>query len=187
MSVSSDQVVVAGDATLYLANYGATVPAGLTAPGTAWYDPGYLSEDGATFSLSRQVQDINVWQSLDPVRRIVQSFTKNVSMTLRQFNPTNMVYALGGGSVSTGSGAVGGTAFGSYTWPDPNENPSRSVILDCRDSGYTFRFIFANMDVSGDVEIAANRNDALNLPITLTSLASATKPEIRSNAPGWTS
>lgn len=186
MGVNSVQVVVAGDATLYLANYGATIPTGLAAPGTAWYDPGYLTDDGATFTLSRTVQDINVWQSLDPVRRIVQSFTKQVAMTLREWSPTNMSYALGGGSVSTGSGTVGGTAFGTYTYPDPNENPSRSVILDCRDGTYTFRFVWANMDVSGDVQVALNRNDAMNLPITLVSLASATKPEVRSNAPGWT-
>lgn len=182
MALDDTQVLVAGSATLYVANQGGTVPAFGAAPGTAeWTDVGYLTEEGATFNLSRQTQDILVWQSLDPIRRITTSFTKSVSMTLRQWNPTNVTYALGGGSVSLG------TASGVYTYPAASENPTRAVILDVEDGAYTVRFYWPSMVVDGDLSIALGRQDSMNLPIQLTSLTSSSQPTISSDAPGWTS
>ena len=187
MSLDSTQVLVAGSATLYLATQGATVPTGLAAPGTAqWTDAGYLTDAGATFDLTRSTNDVNVWQSLDPIRIITTSFTKAVSMTLRQWNPTNLAYALGGGTSTMGTGTAGGTAYGTYTYPAASENPTRAVILDTFDGSYTVRFYWPSMTVQGDVSVALGRTDSLTLPIALTSLSSTTAPTIVSNAPGFT-
>ena len=187
MANDSTQVLVAGDAVLYLASQGGTVPAFGSTPGTAqWTVAGYVTDTGATFNLNRSTQDVLVWQSLDPVRRITTSFTKSVSMTLRQWNPTNMQYALGGGTAAIGTGTPGGTAYGTYTYPAASENPTRAVILDCIDGSYTVRFYWPSMTVDGSLSVALGRSDAMNLPIQLTSLTSSATPTVTSNAPGWT-
>jgi hypothetical protein len=187
MAFDSTEVLVAGSATLYLATQGATVPTGLAAPGTAeWTNVGYVTDDGATFTLSRQTNEIHVWQSLDPIRVITTSFTKSVSMTLRQFEPTAVKYALGGGTSTLGTGTSGGTAYGTYTYPAASENPTRAAILDCIDGSYTVRFYWPSMTVQGDVTVPLNRSDSMTLPISLTSLTSSSQPTIISNAPGWT-
>lgn len=187
MAFDSTEVLVAGSATLYLATQGATVPTGLAAPGTAeWSNAGYITEDGATFTLSRQTQEVHVWQSLDPIRVITTSFTKSVSTVLRQWDPTVLKYALGGGTATIGTGTAGGTAYGTYTYPAASENPTRAVILDCVDGSYTVRFIWPSMTIQGDVTVALSRQDSLTLPITLTSLTSSSQPTIVSNAVGFT-
>lgn len=183
MANDPTQVIVAGDATLYVATAGTAlaVPAGLAAPGTAWLDAGYLHEDGATFTLSRTTEDINVWQDQDPVRTIITAFTKSIATTLRQWNPTNIKFALGGGSV-----VLGGTAaFGTYFYPAPDENTAWAVILDTKDGGYTTRFYYPRVQIGGDLEVALGRTDSMNLPINMRTLSAATKPEIRSNLPSF--
>lgn len=187
MSNDSTQVFVPGNATCYLAPGGTSLTAGIAAPGTAWTDGGYMSEDGATWTLNRTVQDITVWQSLDPVRKVQQALTKQISLVLRQMNPTNVKYVLGGGTITAGSGTAGGTAFGTYTYPTAQENPTNAVVLDLVDGSYTVRFYYPTMQVDSNVQSSLSRNDSITLPLSLTSLASSTVPVIYSNAPGWTS
>jgi hypothetical protein len=187
MAVDGTQVIVPGNATLYFAALGATLTAGLATPGTAWTDAGYLTEDGATFNLNRTVQDITVWQSLDPVRKVQQSLTKDITMTLRQWNPANIKFALGGGTIAPGTGTPGGTAFGTYTYPAAQENPTVACVLDVQDGSYTTRFFYPSMVASDNISVPISRNDSMTLPISLTSLASSTVPVVYSNGPGWTS
>lgn len=173
MSLTSSEVMVAGSANLYIGAVGATDPGGTAAPGTAWTECGYMTDDGAQFTLSRQTQDLLVWQSLDPVRKITTSQVNSVSMTLRQFDSNNIKFALGGGSVSAGTP-------GTYSFPSAGENVERAVILDTFDSGTQIRFYWPRMSVSGDVQVTLGRSDSMNLPITLQSLSSSTLPQIRS-------
>jgi hypothetical protein len=188
MAVDSTKVIVPGGATLYLGASGATLSTfnGTASPGTAWTDAGYLTEAGATFDLTRTTQDIFVWQSLDPVRKIQQSLTKAVAVVLREWSPTNLKYVLGGGTVTAGAGSVAGTAYGTYDFPSPSENPTVAVVLDTLDGSYATRFYFPAMVCSDNVQIPVSRNDSMTLPLSLTSLASATAPKIYSNGPGWT-
>jgi hypothetical protein len=186
MSLDSTQVQVPGSASLYLAATGATAPTGLAAPGTAWTDAGYLDETGATWALNRTTQQITVWQSLDPVRIIQTAFTKQITMTLRQWNPGNLKYTLGGGSIAMGTGAAGGTAYGVYTYPAAQENPVVAAILDCSDGVNVTRFYYPSMQVDASVTSTVSRNDSMTLPLSLTSTASTVTPTITSNAPGFT-
>ncbi len=188
MALDSTKVIVPGGATLYLGALGATLSTfnGTASPGTAWTDAGYLTEDGATFELARTTQDITVWQSLDPVRKIQQTLTKTVSMVLREWSPTNLKYVLGGGTATVGTGTAGGTAFGSYNMPTPSENVTIAVVLDCLDGSYSTRFYFPSMVCGDNVSIPISRNDSMTLPFSVTSLASATTTTIYSNGPGWT-
>ena len=188
MAVDSTKVIVPGGATLYLGASGATLSTfnGTASPGTAWTDAGYLTEDGATFELARTTQDITVWQSLDPVRKIQQTLTKTVSMVLREWSPTNLKYVLGGGTVTAGVGSVAGTAYGTYNMPSASENPTIAVVLDCLDGAYSTRFYFPQMVCGDNVSIPVSRNDSMTLPFSVTSLASSTATTIYSNGPGWT-
>ncbi len=188
MAVDSTKVIVPGGATLYLGASGATLSTfnGTASPGTAWTDAGYLTEDGATFELARTTQDITVWQSLDPVRKIQQTLTKTVSMVLREWSPTNLKYVLGGGTVTAGVGSVAGTAYGTYNMPSASENPTIAVVLDCLDGTYSTRFYFPQMVCGDTVSIPISRNDSMTLPFSVTSLASTTATTIYSNGPGWT-
>lgn len=186
MAFDSTEVLVAGSATLYLATQGATVPTGLTTPGGQWTNVGYIDENGATFNLEKQQNNVYVWQSLDPIRVINTSFTKSVSCVLRQWDPSFMYYSFGGGTSVMGTGATGGTAYGTYTYPAASENPTLAAILDTVDGSYTVRFYWPSMIVSGSISVALGRTDSMTLPITLTSLTSSSQPKILSNAPGWT-
>jgi hypothetical protein len=173
MTLSSAEVIVGGSANLYLAATGATDPGGTAAPGTAWTECGYMTDAGATFNLNRTTTDLLVWQSLDPVRKITTAQVNEVDLVLRQFDSNNLKFALGGGSVAAGTP-------GTYSFPQAGENVERAVILDVFDSGTQVRFYWPRMSVSGNVSVALNRSDSMNLPLTLQSLSSTVLPQIRS-------
>src|SRR4051812_34664980 len=171
MSLDSTQVMVAGSATLYLADTGATFSGGTAAPGSAWTDCGYMTDAGATFTMHRTIQDLLVWQGLDPVRKITTAQSYEISLTLRQWNPANVKFALGGGT------AAGGTP-GTYTFPSVGQNVERAVLLDTTDSTTLTRFYFPRMAVAADVAVALGRTDSMNLPISLQSLTGTALPQI---------
>lgn len=179
MANSATNVVVGGSGTVYVQAGTPSAPTDLTAPGTAYTALGYISDGGMTAGIARDITDVKVWQSLDPVRKIVTGRTTSLKFELMEFSPTNVVYALGGGTATLG------TATGVYTYPAPTDVVTVSLIADVTDGSYTFRFFYPAMFQSGDIEIPIGRTDNTRLSVEYNNLAASSTPIIISNHPAW--
>jgi hypothetical protein len=183
MALDATEVVVAGTGHLYVADEGTTLPTDLTDLST---DPdftelGYTTEDGVTWTVSRQTSDLNVWQSLDPIRIITSSRTQSMAATLRQFSPENLRACFGGGTIDAAAGV------GSFQLPDPAAIEIKVLVVDFSDGDADFRSVFERAQQDGDVTAALNRGDSANLPFSMRILAGSEEPIIYSNHPAWLS
>lgn len=182
MALDATEVVIAGSGHVYVADEGTALPANLATPGASFTELGYTTDDGVTYSRSRQTDDLAVWQSYDAVRTITTGASTEISFVLRQFNPDNVIEAFGGGDFTSGTGGAPGV----LVLPAPSDVAVRVLIVDALDGDNTFRYVFQRVQVGGDIEINLQSGDSMNLPITFRGLASTSAPEIRSNHPAWT-
>jgi hypothetical protein len=170
-------VVVAGTGAVYVAPEGTAMPAVLTALADPWVDVGYVGEDGVTFTISREQEDIAAWQSVEPVRVLITTEPKVIAFELMEFDEESLMLAFRGGTVDAGPPAV-------YTPPDAGAADVRAMVIDGIDGASTFRFCFPRVSLQGDVEWVLNRSDAIRLPLEFAVLAAATSWKIMSNHPG---
>jgi hypothetical protein len=170
-------VVVAGTGHVWVAPDGTTLPADLDPLDDPWTDIGYISEDGVTFTISRDQTDIAAWQSLEPVRVLITSEPKVIGFELMEFDEDTLVLAFRGGTVVAGPPAK-------YTPPDAGASDVRAMVVDGIDGAYTFRFVFPRVSLQGDVEWNLNRSDAVRFPLEFQVLASTTSWYIMSDHPG---
>lgn len=181
MALDATEVVIAGSGHVYTADEATALPTDLTTPGVGYTELGYTTDDGVTYSRSRQTDDLAVWQSYDAVRTITTGATTEISFVLRQFNPDNVLAAFGGGTFTQGTGGDPGV----LVLPSPSDVGVQVLIVDAIDGASTVRWVFERVQVGGDIEINMQSGDAMNLPITFRGLASTNQPEIRSNHPAW--
>ena len=181
MSLDASEVFVGGSGHIYVATFGATIPSGLATPGTAFTDLGYTTEDGVTFNTARETEKLGAWQSNDPLRILQTARTLGINFVLRQFTMENLIVALGGGT------ATPGTAVGVYEFAGPEDVSIVSVVVDALDGDDTVRFVYPRMQIEGDMEMQIVRTNAINVPVSLTNLASTDSAEIRSDAASWLS
>lgn len=170
-------VVVAGTGTVWVAPDGTPMPVDLATLASPWMDMGYVSEDGATFTISRDQEDIAAWQSLEPVRVLITAEPKVIAFELMEFDEESLKLAFRGGTVS-------GTTVKAYVPPDPGASDVRAMVIDGVDGASTFRFCFPRVSLQGDVEWQLVRSDAIRLPLEFQVLASATKWGILTNHAG---
>lgn len=182
MALDATQVVIAGSGHVYVAPEATALPTLIATPSGSYKELGYTTDDGVTYSRSRQTDDLAVWQSYDPVRTITTGATTEISFTLRQFNPDNVIAAFGGGTFTSGTSGSAGV----LVLPAPSDVAVKVLIVDAIDGTHTVRWVFERVQVGGDIEINMQSGDAMNLPITFRGLASTDLPEIRSNHPSWT-
>jgi hypothetical protein len=175
--LQAQNVVVAGTGAVYVAPEGTAMPVDLADPVAPFVNMGYCSEDGVTFTISREQEDIPAWQSLEPVRVLVTSEPKVIAFELLEFDTESLLLALRGGTVA-------GTTVKTYTPPDPGAQDVRAMVIDGIDGDYSFRFCFPRVALQGDVEWSLVRSDAIRLPLEFQALASATKWTILSDHPG---
>lgn len=137
MAQDPTQVRVFGDGHIYTAPVSTTEPADISASvGAGWTELGYLTPAGPEFSFDRTTSDVEVWQSLYPVRTLVTAVPITVKMAFAQLNKSTLVAALGGGTVASdgGSGYI-------YTPPSASAVDERAIIVEGLDGAYTYRFI----------------------------------------------
>lgn len=176
MALTGSEVVVAGSGHIYTAPEATAFPTGLAAPSASWTELGYTDEDGVTITRSRSSDDLNVWQSAEPVRKLITGVTMELSFVLRQFNPINLATALGGGDFTDGA------TFGTFVLPLPSDVDVLAMVIDGLDGSTQVRWLIERVQVSGDIEIHMNAQDSVNLPVTMNALASTNPPKILSNA-----
>jgi hypothetical protein len=172
-------VVVAGTGSVYVAPEGTTLPADLAALAAPWADIGYVTEDGVTFTFSREQEDVNAWQSAEPIRVLVTNEPKTIAFDMLEFDRDAILLAFRGGSFA------GASAPYTYTPPDAGVSDVRAMVIDGKDGASTFRFAFPRVSLSGDVEFQLLRTDALKLTTEFSVLASVTKWKLISDLVGF--
>lgn len=160
MANDADQIVVASNGTVYVAATSATAPTTATNSLTGFTELGFVTEEGVTFTDSKEITDINVWQQFYPARKIVTSKASSVSFQLREWRAHNVQLAFGGGTI-TGSGS-------NYTYVPPAAGTidERSMVIDWQDGSKNYRLYIPRGIVSDAVETNLVRTNSAVLPIT---------------------
>jgi hypothetical protein len=179
MALEPQHVVVAGTGAVYVAPENTPLPPDLAALAAPWEDVGYIGEDGTQFTFSREQEEINAWQSADPVRVLVTNEPKTIGFELLEFDRASLLLAFRGGSFS------GSAAPYTYTPPDAGTTDVRAMVIDGQDGAQTFRFAFPRVQLQGDLEFSLVRTDATRLAMEFAVLASAEKWSLISDLPGF--
>ncbi len=172
MGKDVDEIVVGANGTVWVAPVGTAAPADeAEAPGAGWVDMGYTSEDGATLTDSKTLEQIPVWQLFYAARRIITERDLNVAVVLRQWSGEKVKLAFGGGEV-TEPDVVGNPGKYKYTPPSPGEIDERAYMLDWVDGTKHYRLVIPRCMVTENVETNLVRTAAADLPITVGILGS---------------
>lgn len=98
MARATSEVLI-GPGTLYLAVTGTAYPATpATAPASAWVDIGY-SEDGWSFNVDRNTEDIEVAEEIDPIDVLQTHREIHIVGNAVQASQANLKLGLGGGTI----------------------------------------------------------------------------------------
>lgn len=152
-------VAVGGSGEVYTASSGTAVPTTVAAPAAAFVGHGYIGEDGVATNITPTVQELFVWQSLDPIRRTVTARSILISFALAQWEENSVPFAFGGGTI-TGSGPY------VYNFPSASDAlEERAIVVDARDGSETHRFAFGRGNVTEPVETTWNRTSLALLAI----------------------
>jgi len=164
---NANELVVAGDGQAYVAPVGTALPSAPTgALAAAWVGLGYITEDGATFTVTPDVTDFMAWQSRTPVRREKTSVEIQVAFQLMQWDEDSVPLAFGGGAISGSAGSW------RYDLPsDAAPIDERALVLDAADGSNHYRFVFPRGNVTEAVEAQFQRSSPAVLPITFKALA----------------
>ncbi|AYD81615.1 major tail protein [Streptomyces phage Kromp] len=184
MANDADNVRAALDGSIYLAPKGTTAPADLTTPwGAAWVDLGFMSDDGVSMEYSTDVEDINAWQSLSPVRRILTSVNMTLGFTAIELKASTITAYFPDSTITEVSE---GTVYrlDIPAAPGPAE---WAIGLEWRDGDITNRLVIPRGEITDRGAISLGRSAAVGLEMTVSAYASSA-PEIAtwlSNDPAW--
>lgn len=160
MALDGTEVRVAGTGNVYIAPTGSTLPTDTaTALDAAFVDAGYITEDGVTFTLGRETEDLNAWQG-SKVRVITTAEPKSVEFTLMQSNKETLPFVLGGGTVAGAAGEY------TYTPPAKGTNTERAMVVEFSDGATVYRYVFPRVQLEGEVSFSLTANGAVEYPTT---------------------
>lgn len=113
-------LIQSGPGRIYYAPLGTAIPAitaaasKITATWTSWVQVG-ATDAGLTYTEAAETADINVAESLYPIRTVTTSKSSRVAFTLNEISDLNWALAMNGGTnVSSGAGV---TKLTTYTPP----------------------------------------------------------------------
>lgn len=167
MSQDAAEIHVASSGSVNVAVLGTAFPTSPTgALNAAFVDLGYLTEDGVTFTETPNVEDINAWQSADPVRRLVTTRALTAAFSAQQVNQENFVVAFGGGSWSQPSAGVY-----KYTPPGPTDALAEwEMVIRSQDGSKNNNYNVFRGNITEAVESQMQRTSPQTLPITFSAL-----------------
>jgi hypothetical protein len=178
MALDGTEVRVAGTGNVYFAPTGSTLPTDTTtALDAAFVDAGYISEDGVTFTLGRETEDLNAWQGTK-VRVLTTAEPKTVEFTLMQSNKENIPFILGGGTIA-------GSDPYTYTPPAKGTNTERAMVVEFVDGTVTYRYVFPRVQLEGEVSFSLTANGAVEYPTTWGVLDASPAYTIITDDPAW--
>ena len=160
-TVNSNQILVG------LTGLVAVAPVGTAAPTTtsgalnaSFKELGYLGDDGFTFTESKDIADINVWQSFYAARKLITGRTVQVEFGLREWMDDTLSFALGGATVTPGH------PNHAVTPPSPSTVDYRALVVEWQDGQRYYRLYFPKGLATAEVSPQFTRTDAAILPIT---------------------
>lgn len=182
MPKNAAQITLGADGSIYTAPPGSTEPTDIsTALDAAFVDLGYVSEDGAEMTAAMTLEEIRVWQSLYPVRRVVTERDFTLAFSLAQWNADTIPFFFGGGEVS------GASPNYQYDPPAPADIDERMMALEWADGAKDYRIVVENGMVTETDNTQLQRADAAWLPITYGATGSgSTQPwYLQTNDPAF--
>jgi hypothetical protein len=174
----AQNVTVAGTGSVLVAPEGTAMPADLDPLDDPWVDLGYITSDGVKFTLSRDQEEIDAWQSADPVRVLVTKEPKTIAFDLLEFDQATVLLVFRGGAWAAGPPPI-------YTPPTAGASDVRALVVDGFDGTDGFRFCFPRVSLTGDVEFTLQRTDAIHPTVELSVLASETPWQLIGDLPGF--
>lgn len=183
MANDADNVRAALTGSIYMAPKGSTAPTDLdTAWDAAWSDLGFMSDDGVSMEYSTDVEDINAWQSLSPVRRILTSVDMTLGFTAIELKNRTVTAYFPGATITNVSGAI--QRLDIPAAPGPQEF---AFGLEWIDGDIKNRLVIPRGEITDRGAITLGRSSAVGLEMTVSAYASSA-PEIAtwlSNDPAW--
>ncbi|GHF77080.1 phage tail protein [Streptomyces filamentosus] len=183
MANDADNVRVGLTGSVLIAPKGTTAPADLdTAWPAGWEDLGYLSDDGVELTYSTESEDINAWQSLSPVRKVLTGVDMTLGFTAIELKTTTMTLYFPSATMSDVSGTVHKLSIPAAPAPD-----ERAIGLEWIDGDIKNRLIIARGEVTDREALTLARSGAVGLGMTVSAYADSA-PEIAvwlSNDPAW--
>lgn len=170
MSQDAAELHVASDGAVYAGVVGTSMPATPTTdPNAAFFDLGYMTEDGVTFTNTPTVEDINAWQAPDPIRRLVTTRSLTAAFNAEQVNQENFVVAFGGGTWTSPAAGVY-----QYDPPAPNDALQElALLIRSQDGSKNNQYEIFRGNVTEAVETQLQRSAPQTLPVTFSALTPA--------------
>lgn len=182
MPLDAERLNIAARGDLYVAPVGTTMPADVTASlNAAFRSVGYLNEDGATLSDSKNRDPIMAWQAFRPIAYVNTDVETTLACTLRQWDNVTVPLAFGGGTITSPSAGVY-----RYAPPAPEFIDERAAVLEWVQDTYKWRLCMTRVMLTESVETQLVRTSPGDLPITLGVLGSVGVDDwyILTSAPG---
>ncbi len=162
MALDATKVRIGSTGGVYSAPTGTSLPTTAVATkDVAFGDWGYLSEDGITETIGRDITDLKAWQNSTVVRKVQTSHDVTFQFTAIELNPVSLA-----------------GYFGNYTTLADGANfnvtadtlPHKAWVIDVIDGDVKMRFAIPDGQITeqGDIAITGG-GDAISLPITLTA------------------
>lgn len=175
MALDTDNLVVATGGSVYVAAVGTTAPTDpAVTPSAPWVELGLISDEGASFSYGKTVEEFKSWQRRTAVRRDVTEDEITANFTLQEWKKTNFSLAFGGGSITN----VSGTVY-RYNFPTGNDDlDEKALLIRWDDNGKNYQINFERGSVTEPVEVSLSRSALSQLPISFKALSSTTSDDI---------
>lgn len=169
------EVRVGATGQIYIAPVGTTAPTTTVGQWPAgWIPLGSITEDGPSMTPSMDVSEIKEWQSLYPIRRVVNGRGLDWKFKVQQRNQTTFLLAFGGGTIA--ETAPGSTVF-TYTPPSAAFIDERAFGLEVQDGSIIDRYILTRGMVTNIGDITFKRDEATGFELTVSALGSgSTQP-----------
>ncbi len=162
MAGDPTQIVVAGTGTISIAPFGTALPADTTTHATldaAFVDLGFTTDDGVTISDAMAVDDINAWQSLYPVRRVITGYSGTIGFDLLQWSKDIFEQVLHGVVTEPVTDVVH-----EFTPTRDGVLPEKTLVVDFIDGVELYRWIFEKVTLGNDIEIPIDKKTAGVIP-----------------------
>lgn len=150
----SSELRVALNGGIYVDDLSNPEPTNLTPPATAT-NLGYTTEDGATFSFSKETTDIPVWPSPEPGRILTTSAPKSVAFDLAQISRDTWLNTFGGEITEKD---------GLYHWEaDDFATVTKRFLGYAEDGELKYLFMFRKAQQLAEIELQWIRSDIMKL------------------------
>lgn len=169
----STQVIVGANGRVFVGATTTTAPndiGDISSLNAGFKEVGFCSEDGATVSDSKTIQDIGAWQSFYPIRRIVTAREFTIEFAMRQWNDDNIKFAFGGGTI------VNASVGWKYEPPDPSVIDERSLILFWEDGTKRYMLYIPRGITTSNTQAQLQRNNPADLAVTFSALSDGSLP-----------